>query len=119
PDIARADQGTWRAQREAKIGTVLRVGPGRYRTKRTAWERDPKKMGPLKPAELERKYDRLSIGALVPMELEPGDRVLFEPTADLRPTGDDPLLRMGVQYQAAAVLTTCEHGRVLCEACDQ
>jgi len=109
PEEARADPGTWRAKRQAKIGTVLAVGPGRRRLVRTAWERDRRKTGPLKPEEAARKWDLASAGALVPMTVRVGDRVLFDPLADLREVDPaDPLVRCGAEYQVAAVLTEGE-----------
>ena len=105
PEDARADAGSWRAQREPKIGTVLAVGPGRGRMVRTGWERDPRKLGPLKPEEVALKYDLASEGACMPMGVQVGDRVLFDPMAELRPVdGDDPLLRMGACFQVCGVL---------------
>jgi co-chaperonin GroES (HSP10) len=105
PEQARADAGTWRAQREAKVGTVLAVGPGRHKARRTGWERDKRKRGVLSTEEREAKYDRGSAGVLVPMDVKVGDRVLFEPSAELQAVDpSDPLLRMGAQFQVAAVL---------------
>lgn len=125
PDTARADVGTWRAQREAKIGVVLAVGvgaevvapdgtvtrqpPGRRRKRRTAWQRDKRKQGLPKPEEIALMWDSGSEGALIPMDVKVGDRVLFDNAADLRPVDpDDPLLRMGAAFQVAEVLDTAE-----------
>lgn len=110
PDVARADVGTWRAQRQAKIGVVLAVGPGRRRPRRTGWERDRRKQGLLKPEEVARKFDLAAErGALMPIGVSVGDRVLFDNAADLRPVDEaDPLIRMGAAYQVAAVLDTAE-----------
>lgn len=103
PATALADVGTLRAKRQAKIGTVLAVGPGRHRRKRTAWEREASKRGPLKPDETARMWDAGSAGAPLPMEVKPGDRVLFDPLAELREVDpDDPLVRAGAAYQACA-----------------
>lgn len=106
PETARAEQGTWRAQREAKIGTVLAVGTeGRRRPRRTTWERDRRKTGPLKPDELARQYDAGSEGERLHTGVAVGDRVLFDNAAELRPADPaDPLVWQGAAYQVAAVL---------------
>lgn len=65
------------AQKAPKTGVVLAVGPGRY----------------------------TKAGGLVPMEVQVGDRVLFDPLAELRPVviGDETLY-CGAQFQMAGVL---------------
>lgn len=105
PDNARADAGTYRAQREAKIGVVVAIGDGRRRKRRTDWERDARKTGPLKPDEIRLMWDGASEGSAVPMDIAVGDRVLFDPRAELREVDPgDPLLRCGAAFQVAAVL---------------
>ena len=93
PENARAEAGSWRAQREPKIGTVLAVGPGRWRRKTSHREN-----GRIVP-------DAAAISHFIPMTLKAGDRVLFDPLAELREVDpEQPLLRMGAEYQVAAVL---------------
>ena len=105
PETARSDQGTHRAQREPKIGTVLAIGPGRRRRNRTSWERDAKKTGPLRSDEILRMWDAGSEGSAIPMDINVGDRVLFDPAAELREVDpSDPLLRCGAAFQVAGVI---------------
>lgn len=80
-----------------KIGVVLAVGPGRYTRK---LDRKPDAQN------TPRTYDHGSEGAHVPMTVRVGDRVLFDPLAELRPVMvDGEALHCGAEFQIAGILS--------------
>lgn len=96
PETARADTGTLRAQQAAKVGTVVAVGPGRhYRARELRRGSSNVNDGAL--------YDACAVRAFVPTSVRPGDRVLFDPLAELRPLPGG--LWHGAEFQVAAVLS--------------
>lgn len=69
-------------QKETKSGVVVAVGPGRAYSK---------------------------TGYVIPMLVQKGDRVLFDPLADLRLIDEKNDLWAGVQYQCAGILDPIRH----------
>jgi co-chaperonin GroES (HSP10) len=95
PDDARAETGTIRGRREAKIGTVLAVGPGRWlhahvEGKRNGhkWERGARDLG--------------SPRHFVETTVRVGDRVLFDPVAQLHELPDGTW--RGCEFQVCGII---------------
>lgn len=86
----------------AKVGTVLAVGPGRSFRRRLSVP-----FNDHNGRKVER--DNGSAGGLVPMTVKVGDRVLFDPLAELRPVVvDGETLHVGAEFQCAAVLYSAQ-----------
>ncbi len=82
----------------AKIGRVVAVGPGRRYRKREARKGSSNKNDGA-------VYDCGSEAALVPCTVKVGDRVLFDPFAELREIDPaDPLLVQGCEFQICGVI---------------